>query len=64
MIKIIGIYSITNTLKFYTMKEAVKWAGLKDGSSIGKACRGITKTAGKHPQTKEPLSWKYRDDLK
>ena len=49
---------------FYTMKEAVKWAGLKDGSSIGKACRGITKTAGKHPQTKEPLSWKYRDDLK
>ena len=46
------------------MKEAVKWAGLKDGSSIGKACRGITKTAGKHPQTKEPLSWKYRDDLK
>ena len=49
---------------FYTMIEAAKWAGCLDGSSIGKACKGITKTAGRHPVTKEKLSWQYRDDLK
>lgn len=49
---------------FYTMIEAAKWAGCLDGSSIGKACKGITKTAGRHPVTKEKLSWQYRNDLK
>ena len=49
---------------FYTMIEAAKWAGCLDSSSIGKACKGITKTAGRHPVTKEKLSWQYRDDLK
>ena len=49
---------------FQTMKEAAAWAGVKDGSSIGKACKGVTKTAGAHPDTKEKLSWKFRDDLK
>lgn len=49
---------------FYTMKEAAEWCGLKDISSIGKACSGVTKTAGKHPVTNEKLAWKYRDDLK
>lgn len=49
---------------FYVMADAIKWAGLKDISSIGKACRGETKTAGRHPITGERLSWKFRDDLK
>lgn len=49
---------------FYVMLDAIKWANLKDGSSIGKCCKGVAKTAGCHPVTKEKLSWKYRDDLK
>lgn len=49
---------------FYTMKDAIEWAGLKSISSIDKACRGKTKTAGKHPITHKRLTWKYRDDLK
>lgn len=49
---------------FYTMMDAAEWAGVKDSSSIGKACNGICKTAGKHPVTGEKLIWKYRDDLK
>lgn len=47
---------------FDTMIEAAKWVGCKDGSSIGKACKGVTKTAGRHPITKERISWKYIDD--
>lgn len=47
---------------FDTMIEAAQWAGCKDGSSIGKACKGTTKTAGKHPVTKERISWRYLDD--
>lgn len=49
---------------FYTMLDVIKWAKLKDGSSISKCCKGIVKTAGYHPVTNEKLSWKYRDDLK
>ena len=47
---------------FDTMIEAAKWAGCKDGSSIGKACKGVAKTAGKHPVTRERLAWKYIDN--
>ena len=44
---------------FDVMLDAIKWAGLKDGSSIGRACRGVAKTAGRHPITNEKLQWKY-----
>ena len=30
-----------------------------DNSSISKVCRGIRKSAGLHPDTKQPLHWKY-----
>ena len=46
---------------FDTMKEAAQWAGVKDISSIGKACKGVSKTGGKHPITGERISWKYID---
>lgn len=49
---------------FDTMTEAAQWAGVKDVSSIGKACKGVTKTAGKHPQTNERIGWQYIDDEK
>ena len=46
---------------FNVMLDAIKWAGLKDVSSIGKVCKGIAKTAGRHPITGERLSWKFID---
>lgn len=49
---------------FYTMYDACEWCNLKDGSSINKCRKGETKSAGKHPQTGEKLTWMYRDDLK
>ena len=46
---------------FNVMLEAAKWAGVNDVGSIGKACKGVTKTAGRHPQTGERISWKFID---
>lgn len=48
---------------FIGLKAAAKWCGLKNGSSISNYCRGIKKSAGKHPITKQPLHWKYIDEV-
>ena len=45
---------------FDTVTEAAIWAGLKDHRNLSSyltGCRG--KSAGKHPETKQPLHWKY-----
>ena len=47
--------------KFVSMSEAAKWCGLKWISSIANVCKGKNKTAGKHPITKEKLTWKFLD---
>lgn len=47
--------------KFVSMSEAIKWCGLKSVKSIALACKGKSKTAGKHPITNEKLSWKFLD---
>lgn len=44
---------------FTTIKEAAEWAGLKSVSGIGQCCRGKQKTAGRHPETNEPLHWVF-----
>lgn len=44
---------------FQSMREAADWCKLKDTSNISRCCRGLRKTAGKHPQTKEKLKWQY-----
>lgn len=44
---------------FCNAVEAAKWVGLKDGSTICKACKGQIKTTGRHPITNERLSRKY-----
>lgn len=44
---------------FPSVGEAAKWCNLKSRSGINSCCRGKRKTAGKHPQTEEPLKWEY-----
>lgn len=44
---------------FHSSVEAAKWCGLKSNSSIKDCCRGIYKSAGKHPETGEKLHWEY-----
>lgn len=41
---------------FNSIKEACKWCR---SNSVGACARGLRKHAGKHPETKEPLSWKF-----
>lgn len=43
---------------FDTAKEASIWAK-RDNSSICKCCNGRLKSCGIHPETGEPLHWKY-----
>ena len=44
---------------FPSLQAAAKWCGLKDSSGISAVCNGRQKSAGKHPDTKEKLHWKY-----
>lgn len=47
-----------NTGKFFhTIKEASDWSN--SGKGIFYVLKGVRKTAGKHPETKEPLLWRY-----
>ena len=43
---------------FNSATEAANYYNI-DHSLLSKACRGIRKSAGKHPETNEPLHWKY-----
>jgi hypothetical protein len=53
------IYCVELNEYFVTTLEAKRKTGV-DASSIGKACRGERLSAGKHPETGEPLHWQYR----
>ena len=44
---------------FECMMDAARWCGLSTACSIGQCCLGKVKTAGKHPITKEKLTWRY-----
>lgn len=44
---------------FHSTGEAAEWCNLKSSSSISMCCTGKRKTAGKHPETGEPLKWEY-----
>lgn len=46
---------------FNSLDAASKYAGLASSSSISLCCRGKRKHAGRHPITKEQLSWTYID---
>lgn len=48
---------------FKSVADAYKWLGYNpSGHCIQDACKGITKTSGKHPVTKEKLKWMFYDD--
>lgn len=48
---------------FKTCREAYKWLGYNiDGHSIQDNCRNKIQSAGKHPQTKQKLHWKFYKD--
>lgn len=49
---------------FATLKEAAEWSGQKSHQNISAVCRGLRQYAGKHPETGEKLSWKYKDEYK
>ena len=44
---------------FDSITSAGHWAGLTDGNSILNFLKGASKSAGKHPITKEKLHWEY-----
>ena len=47
---------------FNSLAEAAKYYNLANSSSITNAIKGIRKSAGKHPETKNPLHWKYLEE--
>lgn len=53
------IRNIETGLVFESAAAAARWCGLADRSSITKHLTQHTKSAGKHPETKEPLHWEY-----
>ena len=54
-----GVVCLENGLVFKHHSNAANYAGLKSGNSILKCCRGEQKTAGKHPETGERLTWTF-----
>lgn len=52
---------LENALLFHSAREAMRWTGV-DSSNIIHCCKGLQKTAGKHPETGAPLHWQYYDD--
>lgn len=56
------VYCVELDRIFWGAMEAYYELGI-DFSSIGKACKGIIKTAGIHPITGEPLHWMYVDEM-
>ena len=53
------VICLTNGLCFKSVKDASIWCGTSNQSGISKVCRNLANTAGKHPETGEPLRWKY-----
>lgn len=59
------VICLNNKLVFSTLSEASLYAGLKNPnktSAISSSCKGKRKSAGKHPETGEPLKWMYYDE--
>ena len=49
--------------QFDTIKQAAEWLGsVSQKSHISAVCKGIRKSCGQHPITKQPLHWRYIDE--
>ena len=46
---------------FPSIKDGATWCGLKTSFNISTVCNGKRNSAGKHPETGEPLRWEYVD---
>ena len=57
--KVRKVKCITTGKEFNTIKEAGEYYKIKYSTNISKCCRGVQKSAGKHPVTGEKLVWKY-----
>ena len=44
---------------FNSLGDAAKWCKIKAIAKIGQCARGERKHCGRHPETKEKLSWEY-----
>ena len=55
------VICLNNGKRFNTMMDAARWCGLSNASSIGQVCNhtGKQKTAGRHPETDEKLTWSF-----
>ena len=55
------VICLNNGKIFNTMMDAARWCGLSNSSSIGQVCNhtGKQKTAGRHPETGEKLTWSF-----
>lgn len=47
---------------FFSLVDAAAWCGLSNASRISGVCMHKIKSAGKHPITKEKLTWEYVGD--
>ena len=56
------VLCIETQMIFNSLAEAAKYYNLANSSSITNAIKGIRKSAGKHPETKSPLHWKYLEE--
>lgn len=54
-----SVKCITTGKEFDGVKDAIEYYNLPSGVKIGMCCRGQRKSAGKHPETGEPLRWEY-----
>lgn len=50
---------ITTNKEFNSIKEASEYYKINHATSISSCCRKKRKTAGKHPESLEPLEWEY-----
>lgn len=56
-----AVMNIETGLVFESGAAAARWCGLKDRGSITKAVK-TGKQGGKHPETQQPLHWRYAEE--
>lgn len=58
-----AVKCLTTGEVFPSCREAADWCGIPR-QNINRCCTGGRPSAGKHPETKEKLVWKYLEDIK
>ena len=58
----VKVICITTGDVFDGIVDAIEYFNLCKGARIDAACKGSRRSAGKHPDTNEPLMWRYYND--